>query len=694
MLILLFLLGGEIMSNNKETNIDILDDNQTKRLATGIFKNVLQWIKNSTKSIVKNTGTIEYNSSNSKMALSDENNNTFYPYTSADAVYYGATTLDDYIKEGGMSNFTTLMTLGAVNDGITDNTEVVKKAVKYCKEKNKDLYIEQGTYLIKDRIIIDFPLRIQGSNIDNTKLLFELPEPSTETKYDDTYWEESNSAFIIKSDNAAISNLTIQNKNLEDRRWNGIIFHYPKTKDDGSKFYASSERCELSSLNIRNFKSGIFIYGGWSRNISMSKILDCTYGIKYEALENINWSTSGDMISNCYIVGSKEYGLYANKTFETSIDGVIFEYNKVPIYCANALDTIFTNCWNEANTNGIEIDGNVKFVNGYNITNETVHQTENGIVFIEKPNDIMALRANEVVFHQVDGIIVKGVSLGSKTINLIKNSSFGTIADKNFNSWTVDAQSITTISNTETYKDNNSVFFDFHEGWGSDPFYGITTDAISVPKGDYKFSFAFKSPDRSTIDNKAKYLIMKLNSEGTVVDYLANEDFLPNGDNVWEIVSKAISITDETASIKIKIQVNRNGLLYISTPVFSDADISSDSLSLKDSGVEGIITVVNQNGTEVNQIYTASKITSLETRLKTLEDTAVTVNESEDTTILPVGETLPFKFGIDSNGNYGYYKNGSDVLIPFGSGSSSSGVSYQNANEVTASVKSYTVIDE
>lgn len=187
---------------------------------------------------------------------------------------------------------------------------------------------------------------------------------------------------------------------------------------------------------------------------------------------------------------------------------------------------------------------------------------------------------------------------------------------------------------------------------------------------------------------------MKLNSEGTVVDYLANEDFLPNGDNVWEIVSKAISITDETASIKIKIQVNRNGLLYISTPVFADADISSDSLSLKDSGVEGIITVVNQNGTEVNQIYTASKITSLETRLKTLENTAVTVNESEDTTILPVGETLPFRFGIDSNGNYGYYKNGSDVLIPFGSGSSSSGVSYKNANEVTASVKSYTVIDE
>ena len=529
--------------------------------------------------------------------------------------------LNDYIKEGGMSNFTTLMTLGAVNDGITDNTEVVKKAVQYCKEKNKDLYIEQGTYLIKDRIIIDFPLRIQGSNIDNTKLLFELPEPSTETKYDDTYWEESNSAFIIKSDNAAISNLTIQNKNLEDRRWNGIIFHYPKTKDDGSKFYASSERCELSSLNIKNFKSGIFIYGGWSRNIFMSKILDCTYGIKYEALENINWSTSGDMISNCYIVGSKEYGLYANKTFETSVEGVIFEYNKVPIYCANALDTIFTNCWNEANTNRIEIDGNVKFVNGYNITNETIHQTENGIVFIEKPNDIMALRANEVVFHQVDGIIVKGVSLGSKTINLIKNSSFGTIADKNFNSCTVDAQSITTISNTETYKDNNSVFFDFHEGWASDPFYGITTDAISVPKGDYKFSFAFKSPDRSTIDNKAKYLIMKLNSEG----------FLPNGDNVWEIASKAISITDETASIKIKIQVNRNGLLYISTPVFADADISSDSLSLKDSGVEGIITVVNQNGTEVNQIYTASKTTSLETRLKTLEDTAVTVNDLDAT---------------------------------------------------------------
>lgn len=35
------------------------------------------------------------------------------------------------------------------------------------------------------------------------------------------------------------------------------------------------------------------------------------------------------------------------------------------------------------------------------------------------------------------------------------------------------------------------------------------------------------------------------------------------------------------------------------------------------------------------------------------------------------GQPLPFKFGIDENGNYGYYKVGADTLTPFKSGDDS-----------------------
>ena len=33
-----------------------------------------------------------------------------------------------------------------------------------------------------------------------------------------------------------------------------------------------------------------------------------------------------------------------------------------------------------------------------------------------------------------------------------------------------------------------------------------------------------------------------------------------------------------------------------------------------------------------------------------------------------LNEKLPFKFGIDENGNYGYYKAGADTVTPFKSG--------------------------
>ena len=78
----------------------------------------------------------------------------------------------------------------------------------------------------------------------------------------------------------------------------------------------------------------------------------------------------------------------------------------------------------------------------------------------------------------------------------------------------------------------------------------------------------------------------------------------------------------------------------------------------------------------------------------TIEDTAVFMVDSEDEPAdLPDGCDceMPFKLGIDDNGNYGYYKVGETTLTPFGSGGG--GVSYQAlSNEMD--IISCTIVEE
>jgi len=56
--------------------------------------------------------------------------------------------------------------------------------------------------------------------------------------------------------------------------------------------------------------------------------------------------------------------------------------------------------------------------------------------------------------------------------------------------------------------------------------------------------------------------------------------------------------------------------------------------------------------------------TELRGRIETLEDDVDTIEEN-----------VPFKFGIDENGNYGYYKEGADSVTPFKTGGGGGGLS-------------------
>lgn len=60
-------------------------------------------------------------------------------------------------------------------------------------------------------------------------------------------------------------------------------------------------------------------------------------------------------------------------------------------------------------------------------------------------------------------------------------------------------------------------------------------------------------------------------------------------------------------------------------------------------------------------INAGSRITILYTKTTDTADSPVDI---------PVVDKLPFKFGIDENGNYGYYKVGADTVTPFKSGMS------------------------
>lgn len=47
-----------------------------------------------------------------------------------------------------------------------------------------------------------------------------------------------------------------------------------------------------------------------------------------------------------------------------------------------------------------------------------------------------------------------------------------------------------------------------------------------------------------------------------------------------------------------------------------------------------------------------------------------------------IDSALPFKFGVDADGNYGYYKDGADTVTPFKSGGSS-GINYSTEEQDT-----------
>lgn len=493
----------------------------------------------------------------------------------------------DYLKTSSvlMSNprVISCKIYGCVGDGVTDDTQSLQNAINDIGVNGGLLYLEKGTYKITDRLFIEKPTNILGASISETTLKFELSHVNiTTTPYDDTWWEESDSAICIKANNVTMQNFTIlggdsTNKSL----FNGIIMHYPK--NNGEKdYYSASERIQLNHIIVKGFRNGLYVYAGWNRYIYCCSFIDNSdSGIKYYPLELStvgNWSASGDVIVACQFVGNGVAGYWARSNLESTVWNCMFEYNERAIYTYGCKDVCFKNCWNEANYNNILIEGSIKFEGGYNITSETVNHNLLGNDFIqfENENSVKWIRGNEIIFNQENGIITKGVNLGSEIENLLLNSYFRELSQgtsyvtstANWNGW----NERWSISTDVTYSSNNyhTACYNFTSSSGN-PAYTIYQE-VDCTTNTYTFEFKAQTPDRSAVDNGIIVKIYPMNVDGTIINTSMVRTYTFVGDNVWEDFSYTVTLPETTVKCRVEVGVVNNGVVYFAIPNFYLAD--------------------------------------------------------------------------------------------------------------------------
>lgn len=546
-----------------------------------------------------------------------------------------STDLSDYVKEeklvskiagnvitkknDGLYAENTFVELVATNDGSEDVTAEFKKAIADAESTGKNLFIPQGTYLISERLKINKPMIVYGGSRESTIIKFE-GVAHTETAYDPNYYEESNACLLINANGVEVRDLTLKGGDTAASAnvCNGIVMHHVLTHEETNKtVYEGCERVALTNVEVKGFKNGLFLYGGWNRYITRCYFVnnkEC--GVKYDTLEEStvgNWSASGDVYIACQMVGNKVAGFYAKGLFETTIWNSVFEYNKTAISTNGCTDICFKNCWNEANEGNIQVIGNCKFEGGYNINNRVVDHTlisSNDLVIFENETLNTMYRKDSTVFVQTAGIITKGVQIGSEVENLITNPGFseasqGTTSVPSDKGWYHEGD-FTTVEDNPNYVTlkQADATTDLYRGlwWNTD-----------IPlNGGTKFNVGIwmKTPDRSAIDSNGImfYIAWKGGSGDTIL--IDNKPVTIIADNVWEYHEMEITAPSNAAYLKMGWGFTRNGEVSFREPLVATADslVSSNIFIRKDTVEPTVIQFLDINGNKIGSIDLSSEI--------------------------------------------------------------------------------------
>lgn len=500
--------------------------------------------------------------------------------------------------------YLSLKAYGAVGDGVADDTQALKDGVKAAIDAGKILYLDRGTYRVTDRIIISKPLMIIGASNTESVVLFDGEEEWEETPYDPVNYEESHGVFCLQDHNITLWNFAIQGGTAVSNasRWNGIIFHHPKT-EAGKTFYASGERVNLQQLNIRGFRNGVLIYGGWNRYILTCHFLDCSEaGMQYKVLERDtvgNWSASGDIIQSCQFIGNT-VGYLAECNFESTIQNCVFEYNDRGILLNNCKDVIFRNCWNEANRGNMLVKGSARFEGGYNINQNNVdHEllSGNDTLRFDFEEQNLITQEGVVKFKQLAGVIVRGVDLGASTINMILNSYFATFAG-----WNSEVYGSVREDPLVQYNKHNTLLIDItNRDDATDPNFGAHTDHIAcLPDTDYHASTFIHTENRSMIDHKA-YLQVEFYNRDKVCIHTQRVDVTPVANNAWEEHSMAFTTPGDCFYLVVKLYLGRNGIVHFAEPMLAEQDITRNDVALMKKD-EQTLNVINTVGDVIGTI--------------------------------------------------------------------------------------------
>ena len=522
-------------------------------------------------------------------------------------------------KNDGLYAENSFVELVATNDGTEDVTAEFKKAIADAESTGKNLFIPQGTYLISERLKINKPMIVYGGSRESTIIKFE-GVVHTETAYDPDYYEESNACLLINANGVEVRDLTLKGGDTAASAnvCNGIVMHHVLTHEETNKtVYEGCERVALTNIEVKGFKNGLFLYGGWNRYITRCYFVnnkEC--GVKYDTLEEStvgNWSASGDVYIACQMVGNKVAGFYAKGLFETTIWNSVFEYNKTAISTNGCTDICFKNCWNEANEGNIQVIGNCKFEGGYNINNRVVDHTlisSNDLVIFENETLNTMYRKDSTVFVQTAGIITKGVQIGSEVENLITNPGFseasqGTASVPSDKGWYHEG--------TFTIVEDNPNYVTLKQADASTDLYrGLWWNTDIPLNGETKFNVGIwmKTPDRSAIDSSGImfYIAWKGGSGDTIL--IDNKPVTIIADNVWEYHEMEITAPSNAAYLKMGWGFTRNGEVSFREPLIATADslVSSNIFIRKDTVEPTVIQFLDINGNKIGSVDLSSEI--------------------------------------------------------------------------------------
>lgn len=159
---------------------------------------------------------------------------------------------------------------------------------------------------------------------------------------------------------------------------------------------------------------------------------------------------------------------------------------------------------------------------------------------------------------------------------------------------------------------------------------------------------------------------------------MINKAHIKIGDVVYGSSDSVDIMYDENTNVYDKITNMSNAMAYI--------DIEdNENIEYEDVRPQAVELVDRLDSTSTTSALTANQGKVLKGQIDELNEDVESLNEN----INELNIKMPFKLGIDENGNYGYIKDGADSVIPFKKGSTyeyhgidgKAGLNYDTANE-------------